>query len=269
MTLERQKEKISFNIYRKPTYTDNTIPSDSQHPWIQKLSTFQSMVHRAFSLPLSQIDLSIELETIKSIAKNNGYKTEIINKLINKKQSMVALSEIYPNIRENPEKYISLTYYGKVSDYIGKLVSNSDIKVAFKPQSKISNILFNAKDQKSKFDQSGVYKLICSECDAFYIGQTGRSFAARYKEHLRSYTNKKMDSTFAAHCTNEKHQFPYMSDMKILHVCQKSSKLNYLESLEIHKAKSGSKSKELLNQQTDIPSCSSSLFKIFGTPPRW
>ena len=32
-------------------------------------------------------------------------------------------------------------------------------------------------------NKSDVYKLNCNDCDAVYIGQTGRSFKKRHKEH--------------------------------------------------------------------------------------
>ena len=35
-------------------------------------------------------------------------------------------------------------------------------------------------------NKSGVYKLNCNDCDAIYIGQTGRSFKKRHIEHEAS-----------------------------------------------------------------------------------
>ena len=41
-------------------------------------------------------------------------------------------------------------------------------------------------DKIDKLDKSGVYKLTCHDCDAFYINQTSRSFKTRYSEHVRA-----------------------------------------------------------------------------------
>jgi hypothetical protein len=37
----------------------------------------------------------------------------------------------------------------------------------------------------NKFEQCGVYKLNCNSCHKAYIGQTGRNFKTRFKEHIQ------------------------------------------------------------------------------------
>ena len=48
-----------------------------------------------------------------------------------------------------------------------------------------SQLINNKLDKIEKINKSGIYKLSinCSNCDTIYIGQTGRSFKKRYKEH--------------------------------------------------------------------------------------
>ena len=42
------------------------------------------------------------------------------------------------------------------------------------------------KDKINKFDQRGVvHKILCLDCRGVYIGETGRSFKTRRKEHQR------------------------------------------------------------------------------------
>jgi hypothetical protein len=40
-----------------------------------------------------------------------------------------------------------------------------------------------------KYNLSGVYQLQCTECPRKYIGQRGRTFKTRYKEHIRDIKN--------------------------------------------------------------------------------
>ena len=47
-----------------------------------------------------------------------------------------------------------------------------------------SQLINNKLDKIEKINKSGEYKLNCSNCDAIYIGQIGRSFKKRYKENL-------------------------------------------------------------------------------------
>ena len=47
-------------------------------------------------------------------------------------------------------------------------------------------MLPSLKDKINKFDQRGVvYKTPCLDCTGVYIGETGRSFKTRRKEHQR------------------------------------------------------------------------------------
>lgn len=56
------------------------------------------MIHRAYSIPLSDVDFKKELFTMKSIADNNDFKETIINNLISKKEQKLAYGSIYHTI---------------------------------------------------------------------------------------------------------------------------------------------------------------------------
>jgi len=46
LTIQNINNKLSFNIYRKPTATDIIIPKDSCHPPEQKHATIRHMINR-------------------------------------------------------------------------------------------------------------------------------------------------------------------------------------------------------------------------------
>ena len=96
---------------------------------------------------------------------------------------------------------------------------------------------------------SGVYKLVCENCDKVYIGQTGRSFYNRIKEHFRSYLNNDSLSNYSSHLNAENHHFN--REFKVLHRSSKGVRLNALEFLEINKRKN---LQILLNDQLDVNS---------------
>lgn len=74
----------NFRIYRKPTFSDAMISETSNHPINYKYAAFHSMVHRMMSIPMNESDRQIEINTIKLIARNNGYDDHIIDTLIQK-----------------------------------------------------------------------------------------------------------------------------------------------------------------------------------------
>ena len=54
---------------------------------------------------------------------------------------------------------------------------------------------------------SGVYRIQCSECDKFYIGQTERKFIEKFKEHLPKKNPQTTSSNYALHLINENHNY--------------------------------------------------------------
>ena len=51
-----------------------------------------------------------------------------------------------------------------------------DIRVAYKPITTLRHLLINVKDKDEPSDRQGVvYKIKCADCQATYIGETGRN----------------------------------------------------------------------------------------------
>ena len=81
-----------------------------------------------------------------------------------------------------------------------------------------------------------VYRIQCVECDKFYIGQTGRKFIERFKEHLPKKKPQTTSSNYALHLINENHNYTgFKENMEPIHVCNKGHFLNALEEFEIYK----------------------------------
>jgi hypothetical protein len=75
------------------------------------------------------------------------------------------------------------------------------------------------------------------DCLQYYIGQTGRSFNIRYKEHIRDIKNNNDNTGYAHHIINNKHKYGNIQNtMKILHITQKGRFMNTIEKYHIYKA---------------------------------
>jgi len=80
-----------------------------------------------------------------------------------------------------------------------------------------------------------VYKLTCPDCHKAYIGQTGRRFATRFREHEAAFRNNCHTSSFDKHLNEEAHSFGSMHNiMQILHYHRKGPHLNTLERFHIY-----------------------------------
>lgn len=205
------------------------------------------MLHRAFSVPLTENNRQKELQLITAIANNNGIQSNIIEKLITKKYKQITVKQFYP-ISDNTSRnqsFVSLPFAGKLSHDLGNYFKKLNIIPVFSSGTSIRNTLFNAKEKQDHMERCGLYRLNCPQCSASYIGQTGRSFKTRLKEHLKTRNNEFL------HLREADHMVPDTFLPKILHFCSKSTKLNLLESLEINKLKRD-KNYFTLNEQTDL-----------------
>jgi hypothetical protein len=46
--------------------------------------------------------------------------------------------------------------------------------------------LENSKDKIDEMEKSGIYKIVCAICRAFYIGLSKRRIGIRYEDHLEN-----------------------------------------------------------------------------------
>lgn len=91
---------------------------------------------------------------------------------------------------------------------------------------------------------------MCNNCNKFYIGQTGRNFSIRYREHTRQSENN--PSTFYQHLKSEKHTTDNLEQaIEILHVTPKGQLMNILEEIEIY-LHSIHYPSDILNEQVEL-----------------
>jgi hypothetical protein len=71
---------LLYKIYRKPTNTQRFIINESHHSVQHKITTFNSMLHRA--IPMTNEDRQAELNYIYETARLNGCAREPIENLV-------------------------------------------------------------------------------------------------------------------------------------------------------------------------------------------
>ena len=141
---------------------------------------------------------------------------------------------------------------------IARILQKNNITPALYTKNNISSKLVNNKYGKiDTMSKSGVYELSCGGCDAFYVGQTCRSFWSLYKEH--EYALKRLNrsdssnyistSAFADHLHETNHSAS-PNNTTPLPLELKGQRLDLLESAEIKLAITNNKN--ILNNQLDI-----------------
>ena len=121
-----------------------------------------------------------------------------------------------------------------VTEPISRVLKQAGFRVAMKPHRTLRQELVKPKDKVS--DKPGVvYQINCQDCEASYVGQTGRNLSQRVKEH-KSATEKgrTLNSGIAQHAWDEHHTIDW-DNIKILGQESHERKRQIRESLFIQK----------------------------------
>jgi hypothetical protein len=157
-----------------------------------------------------------------------------------------------PNVIQK-QKWETFTYIGKETRTITKLFKRTNIRIAYITKNTIQDLILQPKIPNiDKYNKSGMYQLKCNSCQPSYIGQTGRNFKDRYKEHIRSIRTNKPNTKYAQHILDTQHAYgPVSNTMYILLPIERKGQLmNTWERFHIYKLSSNIL--ELNNTYTDI-----------------
>ena len=227
ISLHKTPTNIKTAIYRKPTFTDMIIPFNSNHPTQHKYAAIRHLYNRLSSYNLQHNEHAQELNTIHNILHNNSFpifqhKPPTQN---TKTQDTSRPTHIWANF----------TYIGKETSYITNIFRHTELKMAFRTSNTLGNLLTKKHQYHDTYSRSGVYKLNCPKCNKAYVGQTGRQFSTRYKEHMADFRHNNDRSSFAKHLNEEAHQFGPMEEiMQIIQYQGKEAHLNTIERYHIH-----------------------------------
>jgi hypothetical protein len=177
ITIKNVHNKLTFDIYRKPTTTD-IIHKNSCHPAKHKNTAILHLINRMNTYPITKNNKQLELQRINTILQNNNYPPHVD---INTKEKH---NKNTPPNTTQKKKWTIFTYVGTETRTITRLFTHTNLRIAFKTNNTIQNHLQPKKTNPDKYNNSGIYQMKCKDCHKKYIGQTGRKFKTRYKEHM-------------------------------------------------------------------------------------
>ena len=101
-----------------------------------------------------------------------------------------------PNVTNNDATAVTtvtIPYVRGTSETIARILQPYNIRVAHKPITTLRQLLTKVKDKDEPNRRQGaVYKIKCCDCQATYIGETGRNLNVRLTEHKRATRNGEM-----------------------------------------------------------------------------
>ena len=151
-------QTFTIGVYRKPTHTDLYPPWDSNHNIAAKYSVINTLSHRAHTM-CSNPELAEE-------------------ELQHQEQTK------YP-----AKCHIVIPYTPGIGESLKNICKKHGVDVHFKGGQTLKNILVSPKDKDTTTSKNSViysYTTRMIDCDEEYIGESGRTFGERYKEHLKT-----------------------------------------------------------------------------------
>jgi len=113
--------------------------------------------------------------------------------------------------------FVVLPYVRGISERIGRVLRQQQVKVAYKPQITINSLFPRPKAQKeADRSQSGVvYKISCTNCDFVYYGQTERQLKTGIAEHNKAISLFDHNPKVAYHVHENSHHMDF-SNVKVV-----------------------------------------------------
>jgi hypothetical protein len=190
------------------------------------------------SFPLTNDNYNTELNTIKYIATKNGYNSSAIDRIVKKQKRKRANTTGSNDNYSKNKQFVSVEFSTTLQYPLKRELKPHGITLAYKTSNKLGTRLNRSEStNQPNGNLTGAYKLNCSDCPKYYVGQTGRSFKTRFSEHLPKPKLPLQKSKFAQHLLDLNHKVDsFEKNTEILHIHKKGFTLDTLEEYEIYKA---------------------------------
>ena len=172
----RDNNKLKTTIYRKPTHTDRLLDQSSYNPTSHKATTIRTLTRRAQLVCDSPDSLQDETDYLNNVFSKTNYNTDFVRRNTHSDID----SNPQTNVNSGPVTTATIPYIRGTSETIARILQPYNIRVAHKPITTLRRLLTNVKDRDKPEDKQGeVYKIKCCDCQATYIGETGRNRSTR------------------------------------------------------------------------------------------
>ena len=171
---------LEREVYRKPTHTNRYIHADSHQPMNVKSATIRCLVDRAFKVCSSNAIREQELETIRTIMVENGYKRKFVNKVIRRKIRRSERSRTTTDENRGTTS-VQLPFIDGLSQEVRRIVREVNIRCTFTAPNALQK-LHNVRDSLPLCSAThAIYSIKCKTCDEEHIGESMRSLDTRWK----------------------------------------------------------------------------------------
>ena len=166
-----------------------------------KYSVTNTLSHRALTI-CSTPELAEELQHLENVLGQCKYPKWAIRKIIKKHQQKEKKQT--PKTKYPAKCHIVVPYTQGIGESLKNICKKHGVDVHFKGGQTLKNILVSPKDKDNITSKcSVIYSYTCGmiDCDEEYIGESGRTFGERYKEHLKAPSPLLLHQNNSGHVT--------------------------------------------------------------------
>ena len=206
--VSRKDNKITINVYHKATHTDRYLDFSSHHDKRHKISTAETLLHRAINLPNTSQGKNTEINHVTDALRVNNYPSYVVSNILKRKFSKPPALAI-----PTPEELVCMFFkwaINGVTQPLTRILRRHDIQVVNKPLKTLQQEFPSPKFRPPIEHQPNVvYKIPCADCGWCYVGETGRCFETRKKEHVRNVKTYANGSNIAKHAWSFDHRIDF------------------------------------------------------------
>ena len=212
--------RLSFDVYRKPTHTNQYIHFASHAPLEHKMSTIHSLTRRAAIIPSTQEAKKNEEKRIRDALALNGYPDWAFEKGRYKEPlppEANANNNGTNSVTPTPQRHghVTLPYFTGITEPLSRALRNAGITSSVRARGTLREELVHPKDKLEKSATAGiVYHLGCAgsngvPCPGQYVGESERTIKERGKEHFSTSRQScgSFKSAVMQHAADHHHHF--------------------------------------------------------------
>jgi len=260
LNLSVHNDVLYIDWFKKATCSGRYLHYYSGHPICHKVGTIYGLIDRALLLshPIFQ---QKNLEYVIKVLLDNDYPLELIFQKINYRIKDIIrknkLKTPQQNLKEDDRKIVVLPYIKNISEYINSSIDKNMYKTGYRILNKLTGFVKRHKDANNfEANNNVVYKILCKNCNASYVGQTKRQLKTRISEHVKNITSdESKHSVITKHMLNNNHTFDWQN-VKILDYESNYFKRLVAEMIHIKSQDNG------LNSVDDIECLDSAYFNL-------
>jgi len=251
---------IIIDWYHKKSFSGRFLSFYSHHPICHKVGTIYGLIDHAILLSHPSFHQK-NIKLCVQLLIDNGYPLKLIFNTINRRlkklfvnnfsnKQMITLpnNNIVSN-SANDKKVIVFPYIKRISEMVSSVVSKSDYTIGYRCLNRLNMFVKTHKDkEQTSTNNNVIYKILCKNCDASYVGQTKRQLRTRLREHRN---NIKLDqskhSVISEHTKKEGHIFDWENAMvldhehnyqkrlisEMIHIKEQKNGLNHMSDTEL------------------------------------